>query len=228
MASREDLPSGSVAVMSEVEVMFTFIAYAIPVVAMVSYHKRSTEWYHNHMAAAFGPDWRNHSPVAGLRAANEEASRGKRLPTLPEHPEEEQEGKEQQEGAEGEEGEKSEKGEEGKEKGRQQKHQEGQKGEQEAKQEGKGKGGLRQQRVSHRSLFNVRKLSSPAVFLPAIIACLLALPLALGSGLIGFMHGVVWGPQEAVTAAVYGAAAGGLYPFHLLGILRDQRHAHED
>ncbi|CAI6006043.1 unnamed protein product [Closterium sp. NIES-65] len=229
MAS-EDLPRGSVAVMSEVEVMFAFLAYAVPIVAMISYHKRSTQWYHNHMAAAFGPDWRNHSPVAGLRAANEEATQSKRLPSLPEHPEEEQEEKEQQESAGEGEGvdKKSGKGEMGEEKGQQQKPQEGIKGEQLEKQKEKVNAGQRNQRASHRSLFNVRNLSSPSVFLPAILALLMAVPLGLGSGLIGFMHGVVLGPQEAITSALYGVAAGALYPFHLLGLLRDQKHSHQD
>ncbi|CAI5494544.1 unnamed protein product [Closterium sp. Naga37s-1] len=229
MAS-EDLPRGSVAVMSEVEVMFAFLAYAVPIVAMISYHKRSTQWYHNHMAAAFGPDWRNHSPVAGLRAANEEATQSKRLPSLPEYPEEEQEEKEQQESAGEGEGveKKSGKGEIGEEKGQQQKPQEGMKGEQLEKQKEKVNAGQRNQRASHRSLFNVRNLSSPSVFLPAILALLMAVPLGLGSGLIGFMHGVVLGPQEAITSALYGVAAGALYPFHLPGLLRDQKHAHED
>ncbi|CAI5524118.1 unnamed protein product [Closterium sp. Naga37s-1] len=229
MAS-EDLPRGSVAVMSEVEVMFAFLAYAVPIVAMISYHKRSTQWYHNHMAAAFGPDWRNHSPVAGLRAANEEATQSKRLPSLPEHPEEEQEEKEQQERAGEGEGvdKKSGKGEMGEEKGQQQKPQEGIKGEQLEKQKEKVNAGQRNQRASHRSLFNVRNLSSPSVFLPAILALLMAVPLGLGSGLIGFMHGVVLGPQEAITSALYGVAAGALYPFHLLGLLRDQKHSHQD
>ncbi|CAI5963702.1 unnamed protein product [Closterium sp. NIES-64] len=229
MAS-EDLPRGSVAVMSEVEVMFAFLAYAVPIVAMISYHKRSTQWYHNHMAAAFGPDWRNHSPVAGLRAANEEATQSKRLPSLPEHPEEEQEEKEQQESAGEGEGvdKKSGKGEMGEEKGQQQKPQEGIKGEQLEKQKEKVNAGQRNQRASHRSLFNVRNLSSPSVFLPAILALLMAVPLGLGSGLIGFMHGVVLGPQEAITSALYGVAAGALYPFHMLGLLRDQKHSHQD
>ncbi|CAI7858356.1 unnamed protein product [Closterium sp. NIES-53] len=225
MAS-EDLPRGSVAVMSEVEVMFAFLAYAVPIVAMISYHKRSTQWYHNHMAAAFGPDWRNHSPVAGLRAANEEATQSKRLPSLPEHPEDEKEEKEQQEGEKDEK--EGGKGEMGEEKGQQQKAQEGMKGEQLEKRKEKVKAGQKDQQASHRSLFNMRNLSSPSVFLPATLALLMAVPLGLGSGLIGFMHGVVLGPQEAITSALYGVAAGALYPFHLLGLLRDQKHAHED